>query len=932
MKRTFTSILAAVAIFAPATAAAAETVPYSSDLGSNYSVCSDWKNTKGNGDNYWEYDRNSDFSTPGTGGGVIHTYELDYNADAMLISPAISVTEGTTYTVVIWAKTYTNAYSETENFKVLMGSTGTSAALKSGTVLIDCPDFRNNDDFERMAKTFTASATEDVYFGLYCYSEAYQGNLCLTGFSIVEGDATVMPEPEPVVVDLPYQPDFSSSSKDFKTWKSLAGPEAGTAQGWTYNSYGGYPEFDASYGLKEDNYFISPALNITEADNYAVSFTYTAYGSFDVVLGTDDSDPASFNRVLFSVDNVTDFEVPAEFSFDIDQPGKYYVALHVRSEEGSYMGYRLHSFKIKQNIPVPALIADLKAISDANDALKVELSWTNPSVFNTGAPLDKIVSAEVYRNGTLLATVTDCLVPGQSSSYSDAPETAGVYKYYVVLNGEKGALDAQPMEVSAGYVGRPEAGFPYYLNINYAYDDDLAIFSTLDANNNGHAWEVITQYYTQSFTSSNDYESGFSSEADNYLASPYIHLAKGYYMLTSTISGRANDFEIGIATDRHNIDGTFTAFAEILDEQETGYNDYKVIIPIDQEGDYCLVWHHFGLSHSSGYNSISLKEISLGEQALLPGVADEFTVEPVGTDLKAVITWTNPDIDNAKRPLSSISKVEIYRNGDVIATITENLVPGEENSYTDTEIPESAEYTYSVVVYNENGCATEDAPSATLFVGKGYEAPYVADFKDWTIVDLGAWYAWKYNETDGSLYFERGYFDDSDYNDGVYSPFIYLEQGKRYIVTFNAFGKSTSQEGTFTLQAGTSRDALIDLCEYTKRGSSIETFTATIIPQAEAVEVANDNNENLAVPVGNVVLGFHISQNGDVNIQDFKVEVDSSYSGIEDITEDVAEDANAPVNVYNLQGIEVLHSASKAEINALPAGIYVAGGKKIVIR
>lgn len=48
--------------------------------------------------------------------------------------------------------------------------------------------------------------------------------------------------------------------------------------------------------------------------------------------------------------------------------------------------------------------------------------------------------------------------------------------------------------------------------------------------------------------------------------------------------------------------------------------------------------------------------------------------------------------------------------------------------------------------------------------------------------------------------------------------------------------------------------------------------------------------------------------------------------------ENVAAYAAYPCAVYNLQGIIVLKSATAADIQALPAGIYVAGGKKIVVK
>lgn len=53
--------------------------------------------------------------------------------------------------------------------------------------------------------------------------------------------------------------------------------------------------------------------------------------------------------------------------------------------------------------------------------------------------------------------------------------------------------------------------------------------------------------------------------------------------------------------------------------------------------------------------------------------------------------------------------------------------------------------------------------------------------------------------------------------------------------------------------------------------------------------------------------------------------VDTHPSGINNIDRE-----DAPQDVYNLQGVRVKAAASKADVDALPAGIYIVGGKKIV--
>lgn len=56
-----------------------------------------------------------------------------------------------------------------------------------------------------------------------------------------------------------------------------------------------------------------------------------------------------------------------------------------------------------------------------------------------------------------------------------------------------------------------------------------------------------------------------------------------------------------------------------------------------------------------------------------------------------------------------------------------------------------------------------------------------------------------------------------------------------------------------------------------------------------------------------------------------------SSGAVSDITADDAPDA--PVDVYNLQGIAVRNSVARAEATeGLPRGIYIVGGRKVIVK
>ena len=101
MKKTFLTLALAVSL----SAAAAESVPYSSDIWVADGLCAGWQNVSST-EELWEFASPDkyDFYTPATKGGAIRSYGRSA-LDCMLISPAGTLEAGTSYTVGYWLMT-----------------------------------------------------------------------------------------------------------------------------------------------------------------------------------------------------------------------------------------------------------------------------------------------------------------------------------------------------------------------------------------------------------------------------------------------------------------------------------------------------------------------------------------------------------------------------------------------------------------------------------------------------------------------------------------------------------------------------------------------------------------------------------------------------------------------------------------------------------
>ncbi len=98
-----------------------------------------------------------------------------------------------------------------------------------------------------------------------------------------------------------------------------------------------------------------------------------------------------------------------------------------------------------------------------------------------------------------------------------------------------------------------------------------------------------------------------------------------------------------------------------------------------------------------------------------PNLSTELKLTPAAEGKReAELSWKNPELTINDDPLSTLTKIEIYRNDERIKTF-ESPRKGETMSYKDTDIPNGFN-TYKIVAFNEAG---EGAPATiTGFIGR----------------------------------------------------------------------------------------------------------------------------------------------------------------------------------------------------------------------
>lgn len=896
MKKVSLLMVAASALCGSLSLSAGQSVPYQSDFYVGYNLDDGWqaKNTVRRGGISWKWaDLTDDLLALGAKGGACKIYSSDQtvNADAWLISPAVDVTAGTEYTVTIYARTVAH-YGETECFKITAASSAEVTDLKAGTVVLDKKNYSNTGDYEQLTATFTPEVTGEVFFGVQCYSEPDMDHLYLTRFSVTSdsepggGDG-----PDPVVpVDgkaLPYACDFSDEASFNADWQSAAGPDAVVTTPWSYGTMG-YANWDFTQNQKEDNWLISPALAVNNAGTYAFDYIVYANGSLELLLGTDPADLSGFTSITTITDSSypdTDGK-PERVTVNIETPGTYHIAFRACSESGTYMGHRVYYAGLKEVLVTPGIVTDLQAVADNDDELAVNLSWTYPALNSAGEEMANgdIVKAEVMRGDVVVETFN---YPRPGSSWAcvdDKITEAGVYTYSIVIYGENGPdTDNDPMVVSAGYVGKPMVDYPFSVNLS-SQKDFAPIFTVVDNNNDGATWSYDVDAWFPAFKSKNP---GDGTEMDDYLATPYMTLQPGYYRVTFGVGGYNNTYRLGYATNRHQPAATFTEALTVDNDPTSATSDHNIVVAITEEGDYCFVIHHTGAlvdPTSTYYDTVTFDEFAIEAIEILPGVATDLKVIPAeDNSLAASVEWINPSTDNGGQSLTAINKAVIYRDGEEIATVTENLIPGEPASYLDDAIETVGEHTWKVEIYNGNGCSEEAAPEATVFVGPGLRLPYeTTDFSDWKIINpADDWYCWEtdYNDRFG---FSQSWGSPDDY---ACTPLIELENEHTYRLTVVTHSESNLETNLVT---GTSHDvAALNVVgkvtpSETEEKEHVFNFTVTPASAAPAREASADNADETAIslPAGKNTFGFHANSTGKIYLKSFKLVDNNVSSGV----------------------------------------------------
>lgn len=596
------------------------------------------------------------------GTGALYAENRYGDANDWLISPAVALEAGKTYKVTISCRNMSTYSSDKQNFTITYGE-GVTVADQSKEIGSVRDMTKTDWMVEKTSNEFSPEASGDYNIGLHLTSKSWQGNFGVASFKVEEVKA------------------LPGAIKDLTATAAPDG-EMKVTLSWTWplvNSLNG-PGMDCTGAI----IYRSATYSFTPSDSYKIAETTVGGAPGEAASYVDESLSES-GEYYYKVIPVCD---------DGASP------LSTSSAEAGWVG------------PDDSLtpVTNLTATAVEGNDKAIRLTWDKP-VGAHGAYVDySKVAYTIMRSkdGASDETLVSAWTPdAEPIAYTDDPVPGlGKYVYTVktVYDGSTSFSGAKSDPVVTG--GTME--LPYSNSFNTAGSTDLFTFF--------HGPDVTRDW---SRTSSKNALFYWGSPADAYAALPQLQFeaGKAYEISFSTYVQRASspkNLSLYIGQEPTVEAMTTELFAETI---ASTYSATKtVVFSVSETGVYNLAFRVNGPSDS---NDIYVDDLLVQETEVVPaGVTDaSATAAPDGV-LKAIVNWTNPDKTNAGTELTSIDKVEILVDTDVVATVTD-AVPGQPSS-AEIPVPASGKYTFGIVVYSGEA-ASSKVNVETPWVG--YDVP-----------------------------------------------------------------------------------------------------------------------------------------------------------------------------------------------------------------
>jgi hypothetical protein len=459
-----------------------------------------------------------------------------------------------------------------------------------------------------------------------------------------------------------------------------------------------------------------------------------------------------------------------------------------------------------------------------------KLIWDAPAGgVNAGYINPDSVFYKVYRYpGNVL--VADNL---KSTNFSETMPTE-MQNYFYSVTAYNGKNNAGVVDTTN--VINYGTGFPVPYVQTFEATDALKFFTIYDGNNDKMKWT----YNTNSKWVSVNTLAGKKVSSD-WLITPRMRLNSGVkYKLTFAVKGFSTypeNLKVLLGTNPLDTLTFNTTMKDMPNMVIANFQDQNIEFSVASAGDYAVGFYAYSDYTKSSMIAINKIKVDVVGNIGAPDSVSNLTITRNPNDeLAATIAFTTPSKNLDNESISSISKVNIFRDEATEPVYTFDApATNVQLSWTDTNVPKAAITKYRVVAENENGKGKISEVSD--FIGV-YTSPYIETFDNSSVFNLykkttsltGAT-GWIYDATAKALTLNNFFMDLGDFN--LYSPAIKLEGDAVYQFGFKlkngGYGKATytATQGMSTIASEQTSIGQLAAANFTKFTETKHNFITT---------------------------------------------------------------------------------------------------------
>ena len=251
-------------------------------------------------------------------------------------------------------------------------------------------------------------------------------------------------------------------------------------------------------------------------------------------------------------------------------------------------------------------------------------------------------------------------------------------------------------------------GTPYELPYMETFgkgNNNFGVFTVIDGNKDGDTW------YFDDYAEKVKYSGNSEETADDWLITPPVHIGAGNvcslsFYTTAGFGGMYTEHMVEVMMgNKPGIKDLDVQVMPVTKISSTKGQEVKVKFETARDDEY-----YFGIHMVSDGRSLefSVDDIKIEKKASVegPAAASDLMVTPGEKgNLSAEISFTAPTTSYDGKKLSSLSKIDVFRNKTVIKTY-DDVKPGEKISLQDNPT-KAGLYSYRVVAYSDKGSGDE---------------------------------------------------------------------------------------------------------------------------------------------------------------------------------------------------------------------------------